>query len=143
MWQTTWPRWVVTRLLLSVFQVVSKGSKVRHTPPHHPQNQQSQRTNQIAHQGATVAGLLSATLQSLDTADPPPSILPLVEAVLLFEYEKADARSLVESERAATVAVRQLRQDLRDEKVAHDALVRGDAGERGDTCFLQTHYKIA
>ena len=39
------------------------------------------------------------------------------------QHYQAEARDLVEAERAASGAVRQLRQDLRDEKTAHENAV--------------------
>jgi hypothetical protein len=41
---------------------------------------------------------------------------------------QAAARELAESERAAAVAVRQLWQDMRDEKAAHEEAVKGGVG---------------
>ncbi|KIY96422.1 flagellar associated protein [Monoraphidium neglectum] len=79
----------------------------------------------IAHQRASLVALLSATLRSLDGAmDGQASVLPVVEAVNGFEQEEARARELVEAERAASAAVRSLRQDLKDERAAHEVAMQ-------------------
>ncbi|KAI8474137.1 MAG: hypothetical protein J3K34DRAFT_151162 [Monoraphidium minutum] len=82
----------------------------------------------ISHQRAAVVGLLSATLKSLGSGGGggggEASVLPMIEAVIAFDREEASARDLVEAERAAGAAVRQLRQDLRDERIAHEAAMR-------------------
>lgn len=64
--------------------------------------------------------LISNTLNELDVFK---KIQPMVESVMAQESAEVQMKKTIEHERATTAAVRQLRNDLRDEKIDHEEKV--------------------
>ena len=66
--------------------------------------------------------LLSNALSDLDVFK---KIQPLIESVMAQEAAEVQMKKTIEHERTTTAAVRQLRNDLRDEKMDHEEKVWG------------------
>ena len=72
--------------------------------------------------------LISSTLNDLDVFK---KMLPLIESVMAQEAAEVQMKSTIEHERTTTAAVRQLRNDLRDEKMDHEDKVEAGGKELG------------
>lgn len=70
--------------------------------------------------------LISNTLNELDVFR---KVQPLVESVMAQEAAEVQMKETIEHERTTTATVRQLRNDLKDEKIDHEEKVRGSCGE--------------
>lgn len=72
--------------------------------------------------------LISNTLNELDVFR---KVQPLVESVMAQEAAEVQMKETIEHERTTTATVRQLRNDLKDEKIDHEEKVRRSWGEGG------------
>lgn len=72
--------------------------------------------------------LISNALNELDVFR---KVQPLIEFVMAQEAAEVQMKQTIEHERTTTSTVRQLRNDLKDEKVDHEEKVRGHATNRG------------
>ena len=66
--------------------------------------------------------LINNTLNELDVFK---KIQPVIESVMAQEAAEVQMKKTIEHEKTTTAAVRQLRNDLRDEKIEHEEKVGG------------------
>lgn len=80
---------------------------------------------QVAAERQALQLLISNTLNELDVFR---KVQPLVESVMAQEAAEVQMKETIEHERTTTATVRQLRNDLKDEKIDHEEKVRGSWG---------------
>lgn len=85
---------------------------------HHDQHASAQ----VAAERQALQLLISNTLNELDVFR---KVQPLVESVMAQEAAEVQMKETIEHERTTTATVRQLRNDLKDEKIDHEEKVRG------------------
>jgi hypothetical protein len=76
----------------------------------------------VASERQSLQLLISSTLNELDVFK---KVQPMIESVMAQEATEVQMKQTIEHERTTTAAVRQLRNDLKDEKIDHDEKVGG------------------
>lgn len=80
----------------------------------------SENMAKVASERQSLQLLLSNTLSEIDVFK---KIQPVIESVMAQEASEVQMKKTIEHERTTTAAVRQLRNDLRDEKIDHEEKV--------------------
>ncbi|GAX76182.1 hypothetical protein CEUSTIGMA_g3626.t1 [Chlamydomonas eustigma] len=75
----------------------------------------------VASERQSLQLLISNTLNELDVFK---KVQPMIESVMAQEAAEVQMKQTIEHERTTTAAVRQLRNDLKDEKIDHDEKIR-------------------